>query len=449
MNKQPVLLGLMLFPLFCAVAVPAQVKTAKPSASSRQSAAGAAARNQLSAYLADFQNHPDDPTLRSEIVALAKTITPAPPISSAARNSFAQATARMKTASTADDFKAAAKLFEQAAVQAPWYADSDYNAATARAQAADFDGARRNLEFYRSAVRPGVDTHSAENLLNDIDNRLATQQLQQALRQFAANPDNTARLQVIRLVQAMKTPPEIPEEAREHYVMASVLANSVEDNPSYAKRAVEEYNAALLAAPWWADVYKKLATVQTIAGQYDNAIASQAYYLLLRPAEARSTQDEIYRLKALGQKAADDETLIHAREQKHALRMEQQQEQRTALTNSNFTVEGRWYATPTPNHYFAGGESNPECDYLIKRDGERWTIANSCSRRAWIIEDVEVQARILSFRIMGHDSTFPFGEVAVTFTLSSDGQKLEGQTNAYDKTFNTLGSHPARWTRRN
>jgi isopentenyl diphosphate isomerase/L-lactate dehydrogenase-like FMN-dependent dehydrogenase len=65
-----------------------------------------------------------------------------------------------------------------------------------------------------------------------------------------------------------------------------------------------------------------------------------------------------------------------------------------------------------------------------------------------MIEDVEVQARNLSFRILGHDPAFPFGEVSVTFTLSSDGRALEGQANAYDKTFNTVGSHPARWMRR-
>jgi hypothetical protein len=256
-------------------------------------------------------------------------------------------------------------------------------------------------------------------------------------------------MQVIKLVQAMKTPPEIPEDARGHYVMASVLANSVEDNPTYAKRAVDEYNAALLFAPWWGDVYRKLASVQTTLGQYDDAIANLSYYLLIQPADARNTQDEIYRLKALGQKAADDQATRQDQELQRKLRLEQQQQKKLAdAAAGSFSVEGRWYQVSTPSNYFVGGETNPECDYVIKHTGVRWTISDSCARHAWTIEDVEVQARTISFRILGRDPAFPFGEVTVHFTLSSDGQALEGQANPYDRTFNTIASHPARWMRR-
>jgi hypothetical protein len=442
------LFGLLLFPLLCAIVALAPAQIAKRPSPSRPLVSDSASRNQLAAYLADFQKHPDDLTLRKEIVELAATLNPAPAISPLARDSFARATARMKIASSADDFKAAARLFEQAAVQAPWYADADYSAATACAKAADYDGARRNMAFYQAAVRPGVDPNLAEDLRSDIDSQQAAQQFQQALGQFAANPTSGARLQIIKIAQAMKTPPEIPEDARGHYVMASVLANSVEDNPTYAKRAVDEYNAALLTAPWWGDVYKKLASVQTATGQYDEAIANLSYYLLIKPADARNTQDEIYRLKALGQKAADDEAAKQDQELKRKLRLEQQQNKLADAAVSSFSIEGRWYQVSTPSSYFVGGEANPECDYEIKHVGVRWTISNTCARRAWMIEDVEVQARNLSFRILGHDPAFPFGEVSVTFTLSSDGRALEGQANAYDKTFNTVGSHPARWMRR-
>jgi hypothetical protein len=448
MNKRSMLFGLMLFPLLCALAVLAPAQAANHTSPSRQHVADSASRNQLAAYLADFQNHPDDPTLRKEIVELAATMNPAPAISPLARDSFARATARMKTASSADDFKAAARLFEQASVQAPWYADADYSAAAARAKAADYDGAKRDLAFYQAAVRPGVDPNLAEELRSDIDSQVAARQFQQALGQFAANPSSGARLQIIKLAQAMKTPPEIPEDARGHYVMASVLANSIEDNPTYAKRSVDEYNAALLSAPWWGDVYKKLAGVQTTLGQYDDAITNLSYYLLIQPSDARNTQDEIYRLKALGQKAVDDEAARQAQEQQRKLRLQQQQQKLADAAVSNFSIEGRWYQVSTPSSYFVGDEANPECDYVIKRAGERWTISNSCARHAWTIEDVEVQARNVSFRILGHDAAFPFGEVTVTFTLSSDGRALEGQANPYDRTFNTIRSRPARWMRR-
>jgi hypothetical protein len=63
----------------------------------------------------------------------------------------------------------------------------------------------------------------------------------------------------------------------------------------------------LLAAPWWADAYKKQALAQEAAGRYDDAIASLKLYLLTQPADARDAQDEIYKLKANKQAAAEDE----------------------------------------------------------------------------------------------------------------------------------------------
>ena len=95
MNTRSILFGLMLVPLFCAVAAPAQVQT-KRALPSRQKAADAASRKQLEAYLADFRSKPGDATLRDEIVALAKTLNPAPAIPQLARDRFARATAQRK-----------------------------------------------------------------------------------------------------------------------------------------------------------------------------------------------------------------------------------------------------------------------------------------------------------------------------------------------------------------
>jgi Flp pilus assembly protein TadD len=446
MNKRSIRFSLMLFSLFCILAVAGTAQTAKHTSPARQTAASAEARNQLAAYVADFQRHPEDSALRQKIVELAKSINPEPPVSALARDSFTQATARLRTASTAEDFKAAGRLFERAAVQAPWYAEADANAATAFARGGDFEGARSNLNLYQEALRPGVDANAAEQLRREIDSQQAAQQFQAALRQFAAHPSYAAHVQIIQLVQAMKTPPEIPEEARGHYVMASVLAGSAEDNPTYAKRAIDEYNAALLAAPWWGEVYKKLAKVETTLGQFDEAIANLSYYLLIQPSDARKTQDEIYRLKALGQKAVDDNAQRQAEDQQREIQI--QQKPSAAVADSSLTIEGRWYPIPETSSYFAGGQSNPECDYEIKQNGRRWTIANSCAHHAWTIENVDVQARNISFRILGRDAAFPFGEVTVTLSLSNDGQELAGQANLYDKAFNTVGSHPARWARR-
>ncbi|MGA3373589.1 MAG: hypothetical protein ABSC48_17715 [Terracidiphilus sp.] len=436
----------MLFPLLCAIAVPAQAQTAKPAASTRQRAADTASRDQLAALLAEFKSHPEDAPLRDQIVALAKTLNPAPAIPQLAQDDFAKAAAQVAAASSADDFKAAAGLFEQAALQAPWYADADLNAASAYAKAVDFDGARRNLALYLAAVRPGIDTSKAELLRRDLDRQQAAQ-FQQELQRFSANPSNAARLQIIKLAQAMKTPPEIPEEARGHYVMAVVYGNTAEDKADY-ERAIEEYKAALLAAPWWGDAYKKLALAQTDAGRFDDAIASLYLYLLTEPADARNTQDEIYRLRALGQKAADEQAKRQTEEQQRQLMAERQQGEPTDAEAGKYTVEGRWYAIPTQNDFFVGGKSNPECDYIVKQNGGRWTITNGCSASKRTIDKIEVKTRQLSFRLSGHDSSFPYSEVIITFTLSEDGQTLVGRGTPYDKDFFPVGDHTVRWMRR-
>jgi tetratricopeptide (TPR) repeat protein len=115
---------------------------------------------------------------------------------------------------------------------------------------------------------------------------------QQTLNQYVvdlqSNPNDTAlRGKIIALAQIMRPAPAIPEEARGHYVMATTFAEKAKSDTERARdssdlklasagfeRAVAEYKAALLAAPWWADAYKKLAIAQKAASQYDDAIAS-------------------------------------------------------------------------------------------------------------------------------------------------------------------------------
>ncbi len=446
MDTRSIPFRLMLLALACAIAGPALAQTAKPAAPARQRVADAASRDQLAALLAEFQSHPEDAALRDEIVALAKTLNPAPAIPQPAQDDFARVSAQLAAASSAEDFKAAARLFEQTAAQAPWYADADWNAASAYAKAADFDGARRDLALYLAAARPGVDTSKAALLQRDLDRQQAAQ-FQQAVQQFSADPSNTARLQIIKLAQAMKPSPDIPEEARGHYVMAVVFANTAEDKADY-ERAIEEFKAALLAAPWWGEAYKKLATAQTEVGRYDDAIASLSLYLLAQPADARNTQDEIYRLKALSQKAADEQAKKQTEQQQRQLQADRQQGEGASTQAGKFTVEGRWYEVPTPNDFFVGGKANPECDYYVKQNGGRWTITNSCSASKRTIDKIEVRTRQLSFRISGRDPAFPYSEVVITFTLSEDGQTLEGRGSLYDKDFFPVGDHSVRWIRR-
>jgi len=169
---------------------------------------------------------------------------------------------------------------------------------------------------------------------------------QQRLQRYAAdlqgNPsDNALRAKIITLAQEMKPAPPIPEAAREHYVMATTFVGSAKDATGY-ERAIGEFKAALLAAPWWAEAYKNLAIVQKTAVRYDDAIANLQLYLLSQPVDARDAQDEIYKLKALKQAAKDDQIAQAERE-----REEQQRAYEAAFAALLRQIEGSRYSAPS------------------------------------------------------------------------------------------------------
>jgi len=453
MNSRSISSGLMIFSLTCAIAFaapPPEAKHAAPAKShattARPNAADAVSRAQLASELAEFQSNPQDAVLRGKIVELAKSLNPAPVIPPLAQDDFSKAVAQLSAASSPDSFETVAHLFEQVAVQAPWYADTYFNAASAFAKANQYDAARRNLALYLAALRPGADTRNSEQLKRDLD-RKQSLQFQQSLQQFAANPTDSARLHVIQLAQALGTLPEIPEEARGHYVMAVVFGNSAEDGADF-ERAITEYKAALLTAPWWGDAYKKMASAQTMAGRFDDAVTSLIFYQTINPADTRATQDEIYRLKALAKTSGDEQAKRQDAAQQRKLKAEQRVTQRAATETMAYTVEGAWYPVLSPNGYFVGGESTPNCDYVVKQFKERWEVKSTCTPSSRSISDVNVQPRQLSFKLRGKGSDFPFSEVNISFALSNDGQTLEGRAVTYDKSFFAFGDHPVRWARR-
>lgn len=467
MNIKTMLFGLLLFSLTASLAAqtpqtstpaakpspkspakPSPKSPGKPAAGVRSSISAAAAQKQLDAYLLEFQSKPDDAALRQKIIALTRTMTPEPEIPQPAKDNFSQATAQLKAAARPDDFKAAAKLFERAATQAPWYADADYFAGAANVRAGDFDGVQRNLELYQAAVRPGADTGKAQELRRALDRQLFERQLTLAMQKFVTDPSDAARVEIIKLVQAAKIQPDIPEEARGHYVTAVALMNAAEDNTGYEQRAVDEFKVALLAAPWWGDAYKRLAAAQTAVGQFAGADASLNFYLFTQPADARAIQDEIYSLKVAEMKAEDQQTKKQAEDLRHQQLQAQQQQVQNAVKSGGFTFEGSWYDASTPKQYFAGGKDEPDCDYEIRKSGGHWSIANHCPRLKRSIDRIEALAGQLSFRLTGHDPGFPYSEVAVTFTLSPDGKTMNGRGTYYDKENFAAGYYSVLWVRR-
>jgi len=204
----------------------------------------------------------------------------------------------------------------------------------------------------------------------------------------------------------------------------------------------------LLAAPWWAEAYKKLASAQTAAGQYAGAGSSLNYYLLTQPADARAIQDQIYSLKVMEMKADDELAKKQAEELRRKQLLDQQQKDQVAVNSGTSTFEGSWYDASTPKKFFVGGHDEPNCDYTIKKNGGHWSIANQCPHLKRSIDHLEVKTGQLSFRLTAHDPAFPYSEVDVTFTLSPDGQRLDGRGTYYDKENFAAGYYSVLWVRR-
>jgi tetratricopeptide (TPR) repeat protein len=224
--------------------------------------------------------------------------------------------------------------------------------------------------------------------------RAQTANMQQTLNQYVSdlqsNPNDTAlRGKIIALAQSMRPVPAIPEEARGHYVMATTFAEKAKGDTERAKdssdlklasagfeRAVTEYKAALLAAPWWADAYKKLAIAQKAAGQYDDAIASLNLYLLTQPSDARDAQDEIYKLKALKQSAADDQANQARR---------QQEEQQRAYESSPEAI--------------AAKKRQTEQDFIRGLDGVRFVLRVEYSNGSGI-QALEIHGNTITMKAL-------------------------------------------------
>jgi tetratricopeptide (TPR) repeat protein len=306
----------------------AVAQTAKPAAASRQPASDAAARQQLAAYMEGFRRHPEDAELRDRIIHLAKTLKPAPAIPPAAKADFARAAAALRAAATADELENAGKLFEQVAVQAPWYADAYGNAASAYAKAAEYGSARRNLTLYLAAVRAGADTPAAAHLQREIDHQLDLQ-FPPAMNEFRSDPSESNRERVIQLALALARPPAISDEAHEAAGRAAYASQSA---TSEADRltAAEAYAQASLLAPWAPQYYFQQGLALEKARQYDRAIEAFGWYLAAAPnaRDAGEVRERIGGLRFAREKAAQEQQDAEARSRAKQARIDQAESRR-------------------------------------------------------------------------------------------------------------------------
>jgi tetratricopeptide (TPR) repeat protein len=139
-----------------------------------------------------------------------------------------------------------------------------------------------------------------------------TQTPQETLNQYVVdlqkNPnDNALREKIIKLAQAMKPAPQIPEDA-ERYMARGAAALKAAKSQEEFQDAVIELAKASLAAPWLPEVYYNLGITQDKAGKYGEAIQSLKLYLVAAPdaTDAKAVKNLIYEIEYRQEKAAKE-----------------------------------------------------------------------------------------------------------------------------------------------
>ncbi len=282
----------------------------------------------------------------------------------------------------------------------------------------------------------------------------AAEQLKQYLAEFKGSPTNIPlREKIIRLVATMNPKPEIPEEARRHFVKANTLMKDAKA-PSDYDAVMKEYNQAIILAPWWPDVIYNAAMAREAQGRYQSAIGGLKWFLLTKPSEteARAAQDRIYALEAKLEKAEKDKVEQQKRDQEasaeqqrreQAAAKQRQEEEAKRAKAQDLAGEWRWDTGSTfieivksGNSYTATIPDNGRwlqveyVDHHGSTDERRFTKERGQSRNTiekfWVSGGTTIHfLRRKEFKDKkGEVTTFP---LQYTLTLSSDGSKLEGK----------------------
>jgi tetratricopeptide (TPR) repeat protein len=106
------------------------------------------------------------------------------------------------------------------------------------------------------------------------------------------DPGAEAAFEKVAAAYRARSPkPALPEEVRRSKVQAE---DAVRERRFEA--ALELYEAASAAAPWWPDAHFNAALIHAELGSHEDAIRAMKRYLLLAPEapDAREAQDRIY-----------------------------------------------------------------------------------------------------------------------------------------------------------
>jgi len=239
------------------------------------------------------------------------------------------------------------------------------------------------------------------------------QNSQETLKQYVfdlqKNPeDNALREKIIKLAQEAKEPLLLPEEARQHFMMAQTYQKKAKNEVGY-KLAIDEYKQVLLLAPWLPEAYNNLGILYEMVGNYDEAVSNLKLYLLTNLADAQSARDKIIEIEATKKLASAEASHQKAQEEE---------------TKSK-TVEGEWYSV--------GPSGQPQTTTIMKiskQNGE-WVLDDGLPKNSFYTSHVIITNTSVSF----DQDTYEYPElnhVHIDVRLSEDGTRLTGTYTLVD-----------------
>lgn len=194
---------------------------------------------------------------------------------------------------------------------------------------------REALTYYVAALQDTPERSDAEQRLREKMIAGFPRYLQQAFQDADAN--QLLREKIIALVQKLKPPPAVPEEAERHMARGRAAVKAARD-PKDFEDAIREFRAALRLAPWLPEGYYNLGVVQDKAAHFADAIANLKLYLLAAPdaPDAKQVRDLIFEAEYRRDKAEKEAA---AKQEEEARNRAEQ----AVLDRFKRLVEGRTY----------------------------------------------------------------------------------------------------------
>jgi hypothetical protein len=141
-----------------------------------------------------------------------------------------------------------------------------------------------------------------------------TSAFDQTVAEYRKAPSSEGAIAIIKMASAMEQLPPVPEQARKHFVMGTVMFKKAKTPETYFQSA-SEFTQCIQIAPWLPEAHYDLALVNEASGDYDAAIGELKVYQLFKLSEddARKVQDKVYAIEAEMQiKLTDDKNALAA-----------------------------------------------------------------------------------------------------------------------------------------